>query len=290
MMGGPRAAHFHKKQRKGMEMISRMIAAATMCAVACTGGAYAQESDAEIAAGLDEYRQLLADGISPGELFEVDGQAIWETPAGPKNASLEECDLGLGPGVVEGAYAQLPRYFEDTGRVMDAEARILHCMETLQGIDPQPYKDGGWRSAEKAHMIALASFVSSMSRDYVVDVKLDNEAERKSFQLGERLFYFQAGPFDFSCATCHSGDGMRIRRTDLPNITTDEGAAVGWTSWPAYRVSNATMWSMQRRINDCFRQQRLPEPIYASDATIALSMFMAHKSDGFTMATTGIKR
>jgi len=34
----------------------------------------------------------------------------------------------------------------------------------------------------------------------------------------------------------------------------------------------------------------LPEPIYASDATIALSMFMAATANGATMATPGIKR
>ena len=46
----------------------------------------------------------------------------------PKNASLERCDLGKGPGVVKGAYAALPRYFADANQVMDAESRILYCM------------------------------------------------------------------------------------------------------------------------------------------------------------------
>jgi sulfur-oxidizing protein SoxA len=50
------------------------------------------------------------------------------------------------------------------------------------------------------------------------------------------------------------------------------------------------MWSMQWRINDCFRQQRFPEPVYASDMTVALSMFMAATANGATMATPGIKR
>jgi sulfur-oxidizing protein SoxA len=50
------------------------------------------------------------------------------------------------------------------------------------------------------------------------------------------------------------------------------------------------MWSMQWRINDCFRQQRFPEPVYASDATIALSTFMAATASGTTMQTPGIKR
>jgi sulfur-oxidizing protein SoxA len=47
---------------------------------------------------------------------------------------------------------------------------------------------------------------------------------------------------------------------------------------------------MQWRINDCFRQQRFPEPIYASDVTIAISSFMAGNSNGAVMQTPGIKR
>jgi sulfur-oxidizing protein SoxA len=47
---------------------------------------------------------------------------------------------------------------------------------------------------------------------------------------------------------------------------------------------------MQRRLNDCFRQQRMPFPIYGSDVTIALSIFMANKGDGGTVQTPGLKR
>ena len=68
------------------------------------------------------------------------------------------------------------------------------------------------------------------------------------------------------------------------------GAAAGWTTWPAYRVSSGQMWGMQWRLADCFRQQRFPEPIYGSDVTIALSMFMAATANGAIMATPGIKR
>jgi sulfur-oxidizing protein SoxA len=47
---------------------------------------------------------------------------------------------------------------------------------------------------------------------------------------------------------------------------------------------------MQRRLNDCYRQQRFPEPIYISDNTIALSMYMAYTGNGGTVETPGLKR
>src|SRR5215510_3036785 len=86
------------------------------------------------AAEFEKFRQVLEED-NPAELFEARGKELWTAKRGPKNASLEQCDLGLGPGLVKGAYVQLPRYFADADKVMDAERRIVHCMATLQGFD-----------------------------------------------------------------------------------------------------------------------------------------------------------
>ena len=91
-------------------------------------------ADDSVSQGIAKYREMLQDG-NPAELFEMNGEELWTTKRGPKNASLEQCDLGKGPGVVEGAFVELPRYFADTGRVQDLESRLLTCMETLQGFD-----------------------------------------------------------------------------------------------------------------------------------------------------------
>src|SRR5882762_5413192 len=75
---------------------------------------------------IQRYRQMVAEG-SPVELFELEGETLWKKPQGPNQVSLEKCDLGLGAGVLNGAYARLPRYFKDADRVMDLESRLLHC-------------------------------------------------------------------------------------------------------------------------------------------------------------------
>ena len=72
---------------------------------------------------IEKYREALRDG-NPAELYEAQGEELWKKPAGPKNVSLEGCDLGMGPGVVAGAYAHLPKYFKDTDRVQDVESRV----------------------------------------------------------------------------------------------------------------------------------------------------------------------
>src|SRR6185503_4854205 len=107
--------------------LARLSAAAV--ALASVGAmALAQDTRKEI----EKYQRMISDS-SPVELFELQGETLWKKRQGPKNASLEQCDLGLGAGVLAGAYAHLPRHFADTDRVMDLESRLLQCMLTLQG-------------------------------------------------------------------------------------------------------------------------------------------------------------
>jgi L-cysteine S-thiosulfotransferase len=248
--------------------------------------AWAQTSAGE---QLKAYREALADG-NPAELYEMEGEELWVKPMGPKKASLDTCNLGLGPGVVKGASAQLPRYFKDTNKVQDLESRLMTCMLNIQGIPESETIDAPWGKGQKKVMAAVVAYVVTQSKGMKVDVPANLPQEKKMVALGEKLFYQQGGPMDFSCASCHSVDNQRIRMQDLPNITKAKGAQAGWGSWPAYRVGNGQFWTMQHRINDCYRQQRMPFPIYGSDVTVALSIYMANKANGGEIITPGLKR
>lgn len=239
--------------------------------------------------GINEYREALADG-NPSELVAAEGEELWKTKRGPKNASLEQCDLGLGAGVVKGASAQLPRFFKDTGRVQDLETRLMTCMETLQGLDTKPLLQVDWLKGEREKMAALVAYVVTESNGHKIKVDVRHPEMKKMYEMGKLAFYYRAGPMDFSCATCHGDQGKRIRMQELPDLRTQEGAAAGWGSWPAYRVSNGQFWTMQHRLNDCYRQQRTAEPIYGSDVTIALSVYLAATANGGKVMTPGIKR
>jgi L-cysteine S-thiosulfotransferase len=71
-----------------------------------------------------------------------EGEALFHAPRGPNNVSLEGCDFGKGPGVLEGAYVELPRYFEDTGKVMDLGNRLIYCMKTFRASRRRPSGQG----------------------------------------------------------------------------------------------------------------------------------------------------
>jgi len=265
-----------------------MIRTSTMLVLAlATVGAQGQTKSA--AEGIAEYRALLADG-NPAELFEAKGEALWKTPRGPKKASLERCDLGMGPGIVKGAFVELPRYFADTQRVQDLESRLLTCMETLQGFNAAEIAKTPFGKGEQAHLEGLVAYIATASRGMALNLPQSHPEERKFYEAGRRIFHFRGGPYDFSCASCHGEDGKRIRLQDLPNLTKNAGAGAGFGAWPAYRVSSGELWGMQRRLNDCFRQQRFPYPGFASDATIALATYMGVNGKGVASTAPAIRR
>lgn len=260
--------------------------AALLVAALSSTLSFAQKSAAD---SIAEYRALLQDG-NPAELFEARGELLWKQKRGPKMASLERCDLGQGAGVVKGAFVTLPRFFSDTRRVQDLESRLLTCMETLQGISASETAATPFGRGEQKNLEGLVAWISSESKGMKFNLPQGHPEEKKTYEVGKRMFYLRGGTHDFACASCHGEDDKRIRLQDLPNLTQAAGAGVGFGSWPAYRVSSGELWGMQRRINDCFRQQRFPYPGFASDATIALGVYMGVNGKGGQAIAPAIKR
>ncbi|MDB5864444.1 MAG: SoxAX cytochrome complex subunit [Betaproteobacteria bacterium] len=241
--------------------------------------------------GLAVGRQMLAED-NPGELWVARGQRLFFEKRGPKKASLESCDLGLGPGKVEGAFAQLPRYFADTDKVQDLESRLMTCMVTLQGFTTEDILRNRFGTLDNdSDMEALVSFIGSKSNGMKMNVPLRHAKEAEAYKAGEYLFHRRSGPLDFSCATCHADQGRRIRLQELPNMTDSKQVqTVVATGWPAYRGTQATVRTMQHRLYDCNWQMRLPDLGYASDMSIALTSYLNHRGNGGVVQLPGVRR
>jgi len=260
--------------------------AAVLVAVLFASCAVAQDAKKEI----EKYQRMIADS-SPVELFELRGEDLWKKPQGPRGVSLEKCDLGQGPGVLKGAYAHLPRYFADVDRVMDLETRLLHCMETLQGRSrAEATKRVFGNEDNPSEMELLSAYIAGHSRGVAMSAGTSHPKEAAAYALGRKLFFYRAGPWDFSCASCHGEEGKRIRMQDLPVLSTPAAARPVVATWPAYRVSNSQFKTMQWRINDCYRQMRMPEPNFASDLTIAIATFLTVTGKGEPYRGPGTKR
>jgi sulfur-oxidizing protein SoxA len=210
-----------------------------LCAIAVAGSAFAQAPKKPAGQSLPRRRQPVAEvkdaatlefekfraemeDSNPAELFEMKGEEQWKTKRGPKNVSLaESCDLGQGVGKVEGAYVKMPRYFADANAVMDAERRIVWCMVEKQGfkfddIAKRPFANDNFTP----DITNLVTYVAGHSRKMKIDVPLTDPKVREAWEIGKEIAAYRAGPYDFSCNTCHGSDGKRIRMQNLPNIST----------------------------------------------------------------------
>ncbi len=261
-----------------------------LCAAGAAVAAFPAVAKDAATAEFEKFRDVL-EADNPAELFEMKGEELWKTKRGPNNASLEKCDLGLGPGVVKGAYVQMPRYFADVGKVMDAERRIVYCMVSLQGfkaedIARQPFSS----QTHTPDQTAIVTYVAGQSRNMKFAVPMNRPEMRETYEIGKEIAAFRAGPYDFACNSCHGEDGKRIRMQELSNISTHEGASKSVQGWPGYRMTGGVMLTLQWRMTDCFRQQRFPEPKYLSDTITALITYMSANAQGSLYKGPGIKR
>lgn len=272
-------------------MKSKLPFIALFCISIWTIPAFAQDATEQ---ALEKYRQMLQEDpwSNPGLLDADRGEALWSTPRGPNDTTLELCDLGKGPGIVEGAFAQLPRYFADADQVMDVETRLLWCMEKLQGfaradLVKKPHPPGGQPVKELG---AITTFVASKSNGMKFSAAFDHPREREAVALGAALFVRRSGPSDFACTSCHGEEGKRIRLQNLPYLSSPEAARKVVGEWPAYRVSATHVMTMQHRLYDCYWQMRMPELQLGSEASVALISYLVKQAEGGDISAPTIKR
>jgi len=264
-----------------------------VCLLMAAGSTQARAQD-DVERALEKYRQMMKDDpwSNPGLLDADRGEDLWRRPRGPNYVGLEACDLGKGPGIVDGAFAELPRYFADADRVMDVETRLLWCMEKIQGFNraemiKKPHPGGGQPVKELG---AIATWIASRSNGMKFISQQNHPKEKDAIALGEALLSRRSGPFDFACTTCHASPNQRIRLQSLPFLANPEEARKVVGEWPAYRVSSTHVMTMQHRIYDCFWQMRMPEIEMGSEVSIALIAYLVKQADGGPITAPTIKR
>lgn len=271
------------------------LCTAILGAALCFGaaGAIAQTSATDSEKEIERYRAMISDPFSNPAFLNVDrGEVIWKQARGVKNVSLEGCDLGEGPGKLEGAFARLPRYFKDTDQVMDLEQRLRWCMVNVQGLDTADVvKRKFGNPGIVSDMEDLVAFIANKSSGMKLATPVGHAKEQEMYAVGEAMFYRRGGAWDFSCATCHSEDGKRIRLQALPNLSKPgKQAQETMGSWPTYRVSQSQLRTMQHRLWDCYRQMRWPAPDYLSEGLTALTVYLNKNAEGATIEVPSIKR
>jgi L-cysteine S-thiosulfotransferase len=278
----------------GQKRKSWILSVAAAAIALGTLATHAQQATEDVSEKeIERYRAMINDPMAnPGYLNVDRGEQLWALKRGTKNVSLETCDLGEGPGKLEGAFAKLPRHFKDADRVMDLEQRLLHCMTTLQELDTKDVITRRFSGpGRQSDMEDLVAFIANKSNGLKFTMNLEHPKEKEMYAVGEAMFYRRSAIMDFSCATCHGEDGKRIRLQGLPNFSKPgKPAQETMGSWPTYRVSQSQLRTMQHRLWDCYRQMRMPAPDYASDGVTALTVFMVKQAEGGEITVPSIKR
>ena len=217
-----------------VNVVAAMITLAALAFSFAAGGALAADP---LAVG----RKMLMED-NPGELWLDQGKKVFHDKRGPKNATLEQCDFGLGAGKLEGASVKLPRYFADTGRVQDLESRLLTCMTELQGFKREDLVKRAISPAGSngSDIEALALYITSRSNGMKMNVTLDHPKMREMYKAGEQLFHRRSGQTDFACIQCHGESNKRIRLQDLVNMTDKKQIQEVVSSWPP--IAARTSW------------------------------------------------
>ncbi len=266
-------------------------------ALAAPGSAAADQTPVQVLEGLikksdskyltQSQQNLMMMEDNPALYVGEDGAKLFKQKRGPKNASLEGCDFGKGPGVLKGAYVEMPRYFADTGKVMDLESRLVYCMKTLQGFTDED--DAIKKRHGSTDLVKLQTYIAMQSNGMPWNPPMSHPLEKAMRDAGEVMFYRRSGSLDFSCASCHAKPGLRIRASVLP----DYHSGVEWTkavSWPAFRVSHDAVRSSQHRVLECLWQMRYPMINPDSDVNIAFISFWTDAARGQPAILPDMKR
>ena len=102
----------------------------------------------------------------------------------------------------------------------------------------------------------------------------------------ERKILLRGGPHDFRSASPVMAKTATIRcRLPIDQLESSQKH----TPHAAYRCLKRVA-HFQCGLDDCFRQQRFPELLFGSDASIALTMFLARNANGAAFDAPAIKR
>lgn len=230
------------------------------------------------------FRDMLSED-NPGEFWIDAGKALFEAKRGPKKQSLQACDFGLGPGVLKGAYAQMPRYFPDTKRVESLEGRLVTCMVSLQGFKEQDilkphYLNAAEENSTRNELTQLTAYVAAQSNGLPFSAPLHHTAEQQAHDLGKYVFNRRMGSMDLSCASCHGEAGKVLRGVSLPVLTDPETAGKVTSVFPAYVLKDGNVRTMWWRNQRCVLAMRLPWLITGSDLDVALTLFQIKQGEG----------
>ncbi|NPB07288.1 MAG: sulfur oxidation c-type cytochrome SoxA [Aquificae bacterium] len=232
-------------------------------------------------------------GLQSARVVLERGKEYYLKLTGGSKLTCADCHGPDGESL-KGAYARMPRFYTDLGRVADADLRVLSCLRQYLRLEDERLK-----SRERELVVPLVGFVASLSNGELVFVELRHPEEKRLYELGRTVWYRRSGATDFSCALCHERlAGKQFFAEVLPAPIPDRAPA----RYPAYSVKRDELLTLEDKLRDCFEryllydpkkgrfsfESRVRKPPYYVEELIALELFLMHSVNGSTLSVPGV--
>jgi sulfur-oxidizing protein SoxA len=222
--------------------------------------------------GPDTQAMQRDDLSNPGMLTALDGETLWNAPAGASGKSCASCH-GDAKVSMKGVAARYPAYDETTHAAIDLAGKIDQCSETRQQATPLP--------RESADALGLATYVGLQSRGMPISPPDDPRLAPFRAQ-GQALFTQRMGQLNFSCAECHDQHaGGHLAAAPIPQAHP--------TGYPLYRLEWQSTGSLQRRFRNCIAGVRAEPFSYGSPEYIALELYLMERARGMAIETPAVR-
>jgi sulfur-oxidizing protein SoxA len=248
------------------------------CVVLAATGAAAQDAaqDARKSGfeymGPDTQAMQTDDLANPGMLSALDGETLWNAPAGASGKSCASCH-GDATASMKGVAARYPAFDAAHGLPIDLTGRINLCREANQQAPAL--------RRESREALGLATYIGVQSRGLPV-APPDDPRLAPFREQGQALYTQRMGQLNFSCAQCHDQNaGGHLGAAPIPQAHP--------TGYPLYRLEWQATGSLQRRFRNCMAGVRAEPFSYGSTEFIALELFLMDRAKGMPVETPAVR-
>ena len=208
---------------------------------------------------------------NPGMLGVENASDAWAAVEGTEGKSCASCHEG--PESMAGVRAVYPKWNEAAGEVRTLEMQVNDCRTNRMGAEAWK-----WSGSEMVDMTALLAYVS---RGMPMNVAIDGPAQ-STWEQGKEIYYTRYGQLELACANCHEDNyGNYIRADHLSQGQTN--------GFPAYRLKNTKLNSVQNRFKGCVRDTMAETFSEGSPEFIALELYVASRGNGLSVEGPSVR-
>jgi len=208
--------------------------------------------------------------LNPASFWILDGQTLWNDPAGKKNVACVQCH-GEASTSMKGVAASFPKIVR--GQLLNLEGQINMCRQTKQ--EAMPLK------LESKPLLSLATYVGHASKGMPITVERTPE-NAAQLEAGRLLFEQRFGQLNLSCAQCHvDRAGLKLGGNLIPQAHP--------TGYPIYRLEWQTVGSLQRRLRNCMTGVRAEAFAFGAQELTQLELFLMWRARGMPLETPGVR-